>query len=313
MLIDLSGLLLGLIGLWLGTEWAVNSAITIAEHYNLSELFLGMGVLAIGSDLPELAVAIDAGIKNSQGLAVSDLVVGSSIGSAFAQIGLVLGLTGLTGYLIIGRIYLIRHGSMLLGSILILWLLSYDGNITRFDGIVLLIVFAIYFSLLLEKESPTSQVEKRKTTGLPITWFKLFAGIATVIASSELTVFSTISFAERIEIPQAVIAIIIVGIGTSLPELSISIAAVRKKKGALSVGNILGSNIFDTLIPIGVSALIFPVSISRQTLFFHLPALAGFSALVLLFFLYKKGLQRREAYIILAVYACFITVQLVTS
>jgi len=311
MAIEVSGLLLGLLGLWLGTEWTINSAISIAKHYKLSDLFVGMGILAIGSDLPELAVAIDAGITTYQGINASAMVVGSSIGSAFAQIGLVLGITGLSGYLLIGRSYLLRHGVVLVGSIVVLWLVGYDGLVSRLDGLILLVLFIIYFLLLLKEETTDSKSLIGDRGPVPQTWFKLVGGIATIIAASELTVSTAIQLAERLEIAQVVIAMFVVGVGTSLPELSISLGAIRQKRGALSVGNILGSNIFDTLVPIGAASIIYPVQFDGRLLYFDLPILAALSILVLLLFLYKKGLQKREAVVVLVAYGCYAAANLI--
>lgn len=311
MLIELSGLFLGLVGLWLGTEWTLNSTIDIASHYKLSDWFIGMGILAIGTDIPELAVAIDAGIRNHQGAQLSDMVIGSSIGSAFAQIGLVLGIVGLSGYLLIGKKYLVHHGSMLIGAIVILWLVGYDGVISQLDGLILLVLFTLYFLLLLRNESQSHPQKLKQPLKLFELWFKLTAGLITVIAASELTIHSAVYLAESLQIPQILIATFIVGIGTSLPELSISLKAIRQRRGALSVGNILGSNIFDTLVPIGIAAIISPLSFNHSLLYIDLPALAAISLLVLLFFFKKKGLQRREAIVILLAYTFYIVTNIV--
>ena len=304
MLPAIAGLLLGLICLWRGTDWAINNAIRIAAHYRLSDIVVGMGILAIGSDLPEFAIAIDAGIKGYQGVDTSGMIVGSSIGSAFAQIGLVMGLVGFSGLLLIGRESLLRHGSVLLGSILVLFVVSYDLLISRMDSLILLICFAVYFFLLLTRE-PAGPVKPSHAHGMIHVWLGLVGGIITVVAASELTVYSVVTLASGLQISQTLIALFLVGIGTSLPELSISLSALSKKKTALSVGNIFGSNIFDTLVPIGAAALIYPVVIDTDVLQFDLPVLAGLSLLVLFFFYYRKGLQRREAMILLAVYLLY--------
>ncbi len=309
MIIELSSLLVGLIGLWLGTEWTVNNAIRIASHHHLSELFVGVGILAIGSDLPELAVAVDAGIKILHDTPASGLVIGSSIGSAFAQIGLVLGIAGYSGYLLIGRRFLIIHGSALIGSILLLWLLAYDGEISRVDGLVLAFTFVLHFLLSLRDEinggKAKSQTENLKLESIIPTWAKLAGGLCVVIASSEVTVEAALNLALRLDIAQSLIATIIVGIGTSLPELSISLNAVHQKRGALSVGNIIGSNIFDTLVPIGSAAIIAPLIFDDTMLYFDLPALALLSMVVVYFFYHKKGLQKNEALTLIGLYCLY--------
>ncbi|MDH3688728.1 MAG: hypothetical protein OEU36_04515, partial [Gammaproteobacteria bacterium] len=170
-MIDLIFIALGLLGLWLGTELVIKGAVNIAHHYRLSELFVGLTILSIGSDLPELAVAVNAGIRTSQGFASSGVVVGTSIGSAFGQIGLVLGVAGLAGYLTVARRYVYRHGTALLGSIVLLMITGWDGHITPKEGIVLLIGFTVYFVLLLMEE----QTQHKNGTTNPETAAMLLA------------------------------------------------------------------------------------------------------------------------------------------
>ena len=105
-------LILGVTGLWAGSELTIDSAVKIARRYSLSEFFVGLAILSIGSDLPELAIAIDGGIRNYLGADVSDIIVGASLGSVAGQTGLVLGISGLLGFLILPKAYIYRHGAV---------------------------------------------------------------------------------------------------------------------------------------------------------------------------------------------------------
>ncbi len=307
---DIIYLALGIAGLLIGTELTIGSALAIARKHHLSEFFVGLVVLSIGSDLPEIAVAIDAGMKGLLGQDASGVVVGSTIGSVVAQIGLVLGVTGLLCYLTLPRRYILRHGTMLLGATVFLFLAAFDGVISRIEGLTLVTFYVVYVVVLLSKEKVplVTEVTVADETSWP--WLRLLIGLVAVVASSELTVSSVVSLAHEFKVNEAVISVLVIGLGTSLPELSISIAAIRKKKVHLSVGNIIGSNIFDTLLPISAAALISPVIFSREILLFDMPYVFVLTTVVLFLFARKRGLQKRESVVILSLYLIYVLIKL---
>ncbi|NNE06196.1 MAG: sodium:calcium antiporter [Xanthomonadales bacterium] len=307
---DFLYLVLGIAGLLIGTELTIGSALAIAKKHHLSEFFVGLIVLSIGSDLPEIAVAIDAGMKGLMGQDASGVVVGSSVGSVVAQIGFVLGVAGLLSYLTLPRRYIVRHGAVLLGSTVFLFLAAVDGLVSRAEALTLITFYIIYLVVLLSREKVPEEVQVTVSDEPDRPWLKLIVGLVLVIASSELTVSSVVSIAEELHINQAVISVLIIGLGTSLPELSISLAAILRKRVHLSVGNIIGSNIFDTLIPISAAALLSPVLFDRELILFDLPFAFILTAVVLLLFVRKKGLQRGEAALVLALYLFYVGVKL---
>ena len=135
-------------------------------------------------------------------------------------------------------------------------------------------------------------------------------GLTVVVAASELTVSSVVKLAQEFAISEAVISVLVIGLGTSLPELSISVSAILKKRTELSVGNIIGSNVLDTLLPIGISAVIFPVHFDRPLLYFDLPFIFVMTAVVLALFVIRKGLSRPEGIVILSMYGIYVLVKL---
>ncbi len=141
-------------------------------------------------------------------------------------------------------------------------------------------------------------------------WLMLVVGLFMVIASSELTVRSVVDLAYAFNISEAVISVLIIGLGTSLPELSISMAALMKNRVHLSVGNIIGSNIFDTLVPISAAALITPVAFSPAILWLDLPYIFVVTLLVLFFFARVRGLQKWEALVVLGLYCVYAGIKL---
>jgi len=304
-------LILGLLGLWGGTELAVRQALRLAASLGLSPMFVGLTILAIGTDLPELVLSIEAGIQRLGGLETSGLVIGNAIGSSLGQIGFALGVAGLIGYVTLGRRQAWRDGVMLLGSIAIFFLLGWDGKFTRIDGGILITVYLIYFATTIRREqhgkpehNSVATAHGLKTGGLCLVGFLIVA------ASSHLAILSAVALAEEWGIAQTFIGIVLMGIGTSLPELAVSVNAALKKEGALSVGNILGSNIFDMLMAPGAAALIAGIDVQSRAMFaIDLAALLVISVLALYFFRKRKGLQKPEALALVIAYTAYIALR----
>ena len=269
-----------------------------------------MVILSFGSDLPEIAVAVDAGIKTSLGFDASGVVVGTAIGSIVGQIGFVLGLTGLIAYLTLPRRFIFQHGAVLLGATVLLFLVAFDGTVTRTEGLILITLYLIYVFVLLKGEKVPAQSPEPMVNGRFNPWLLLILGLGALIGSSELTVRSVVSLATTFNVNEAVISVLVIGFGTSLPELSISISAILKKKMHLSVGNIIGSNILDTLLPIGIAANIAPVVFERQFVLFDLPYIFLLTVVTLVFFVRIRGLQKFEAGTILGLYLIYISIKL---
>jgi len=303
-------LVAGIAGLWLGTELTVGGALAIARRYQISEFFVGLVILSIGSDLPELAVAVSAGIKGFMGNDASGVVVGTSIGSVVAQIGFVLGLAGLIQMLTLPRAFVVKHGAVLLGATALLFLVAFDGVVSRTEGLILVTLYVIYVVALMNGENVPEEEPAHLARGDWQSWLLLAAGLLIVTISSEATVTSVVNIAFSFHWSEALISVLIIGLGTSLPELSISISAVLKKKTQMSVGNIIGSNVLDTLLPIGLAAVISPARFERQLLFFDLPFIFVLTALVLGFFYTRKGVTRPEATVILGAYAFYVAIKL---
>ncbi|MBU2677559.1 MAG: sodium:calcium antiporter [Gammaproteobacteria bacterium] len=306
-------LILGLAGLWFGTEVTIHGAVSIAKRYGVSEFIIGVVILSIGSDLPELAIAVDAGLKNLAGGDYSDVVVGSALGSSLGQIGFVLGFVGLLSYLTLPRGVIYRHGSTLLGSLLLVALFGYDGIVTVAEGLALILVYAIYLVALLNEVNGGAGVEQSGGLSFRRSMIYIAVGLTIVVGSAELTVSSAVDVARMLGLSDAVVAIILIGLGSSLPELTISISAVLKGHHRMSVGNLIGSNVFDTLVPIGAAAVIAPLSFDAGMLRFELPYLFFVTAAVIFFFLHRRGIQRWEAAIVLALYCAYVLVKLTGS
>lgn len=317
---DVLLLLGGLALVALSAKLTLDQAIVVVAHYGISDFFVGVVILAIGSDLPELVVSISAAVRNLGGVDTSGIILGNALGSCFGQIGLTLGIAGLVGRLTLPRAAAARHGAALIGSLGVLFVTGLDGEVTRIEGAVLSMLFILYLVSLVNDLGGGEQAAQEHAPGdtpaggsgarVRRAWLLLAAGMLGVVVAAELIVEGAVAVASAMGVSQSFIAIAVIGIGTSIPELSISLAAIARRRASMSVGNIIGSNVLDTLLPVGLAALITPIAFEHGLLAFDLPALAVLSALVIAFFLLREGLTQGRAGMLVALYAVYIAIKI---
>jgi len=311
-MLELMFLILGIAGLWFGSKLVITGALSIVEHYKISQMFIGLTVLALGTDLPEVVVHITGAIHRLGGVETSGLIVGETIGTCFGQIGLALGIAGLSGILIMTKRQLKRDGLALLGSVALIFLVGLDGHISRTEGIVLILIYLVYFLFLYREEKVHEKIQRApKKSIFWLDFFLLIVGFALLIYSSNLTVGNALLISQRWGITQSLVGILIVGVGTSLPELATSLSAVKKGAGSLAVGNLIGSNIYDALFALGIGSAISGFNVNKDLLRFDIPALFVFSLVVLVLFKRKMRLERKEAFLLIGIYAVYYIVKIV--
>lgn len=310
-MIQLFLFVVGLVGLWFGSNWVVKSALGIAERFNFSQAFVGIAILAVGTDLPEVFVSFKASFLQLKGIESSGIITGNAIGSSICQISIILGIAGLFMNFVIEKKDLIRDGIAMLASIIFLFIVGYDGEVTRIEGVILLFSYLIYYFVLISSDSNTPRTSD-SLEHLPILKLAVYLllGFAVLILASHLVVENALFFAKKWGIEQSFVGIVLIGLGTSLPELAVSIGAAIKKSAGISVGNAIGSTIFDTIIPIGIGGSISTIIMEKGLLQLDLPVLFAITILVLVFLGTKKGISKIEAIILISIYLLYVLVKI---
>ena len=305
-------LVFGLAGLWFGSETLIKGAMSLADRFRFSDALFGMLVLAIGTDLPELFVAFDASFRSLAGEDLSGIVIGSAVGSTIAQFALVFGIAGFIGYPPMRRKFLPRNTFFLVGGIVALFLFSMDGRISRPEGVLLIIYYVAYMAVLILRRVEIDD-DEGAVEHMPAwrPWLKLACGLALLLLGAELTVIYAAEFARDVGLSNIAVSAIVIGLGSSLPELSVSFVALLRKRGGLSVGNLVGSNVLDTLLVPGIAAVISPLIVPSAILLVDLPVLLISTLLVLLFlYVTRRGVRGPEATILLLIYFSYAAVRL---
>lgn len=311
MLENLLLLFAGLVGLFYGGNWLVRGASNLAMSFGVSILIIALTFVAIGTSMPELLVSVQAALAGK-----SDLAIGNVLGSNIANIGLILGATGLIAPLSVKAVLLRREIPIMILFTVFTYILTLDGQIGRVDGLLLLFSFAGFntmFYYLAKKEQDArdqllADVDDEQIPsklGRPKEFLLLMLGIAALVIGSRLMVEGAVNIARLVGISELVIAITLVAFGTSLPELAASLSSAFHKKTDLAIGNIVGSNIANLLLILGVTSLLRPIAVSRAEVQFEFLVMIAFAVLLIPFARHQR-FGRRQSAVFLGAYIAFI-------
>ena len=293
-------LILWLAGLWVGAELIINAVLNISEHFKISHIFIGLTVLTLGTNLPELSIDITWAFYRLADTETSWLTLGNAIWSCFGQIGLTLWIIAFISTIYITKKEFYRDWLVMLGSVVLLFLFSIDSEITRTDGLILIMSYSIYLFYLFRDEKLHEKVARAPSVFVYWSTISLLWGFVVLIYCANLTIDNAIIISEKFKIDQSYIGLL-TWLGTSLPELAVSIFAVRNKASSMAIGNLIGSNIFNTLFTLGVSSSIATLIINENFIKFDLPALFVLLIIVLVFFKKKMKLGKKEASILIGI------------
>lgn len=296
---------LGLGGLVFASSVAVERSRRIARRLGVTELIIGLVVVSIGTSLPEIALNVSAGLTRLGGMDASGLAVGNVIGSCLTQITLILGISGLVATLYVPRRSLLRDGGIMFGSILLMLGAAVDGELSRLEGVGLVLIYLAYLYVLSREERTVQEEPELKGGRLWVDGFFLVGALVVVVVTSSLVVGEGVALAEGVGISQFAIGLM-AGVGTSLPELSISVGALGKGAKDLSLGNLIGSNITDPLLSLGLGAAVAGYSIDAVALGFDF-AFWIFATLVALLLLWNHvDLNRKESSVLLLTFGMYV-------
>ncbi|HIF29963.1 MAG: calcium/sodium antiporter [bacterium] len=311
MLSSILFLIIGSIGLFYGSEWLIDGAKDIAKKFKISDLVIGLTIVSIGTSFPELVVGIISSLEGH-----NDFVMGNVLGSNVANIGLALGLPALFYKMRFEYKNVISAFTYNLLACGVLYYVISDNHIGFVDSQMLLFLFTIYIIASFLRPNITScdnELENKeevclRLVPLPKSIRKLVAGSIILYAGSELFISNGAApLVREFGFSEKAIGMTVVAIGTSLPELFVTMMALSKKEVGISLGNIIGSNIFNILFVLGVVGLINPLTVSDVSfeLFF------GVGLLFLLAFLsfFYKGLNKLSGFLLVSIYVLFLYLQ----
>ncbi len=293
-------------------HWLVNGASSIAKHYGISDIVIGLTVVAFGTSAPELTINVLSAVEGS-----TDIAIGNILGSNIANILLILGIAAIIFPLPILKSSRNKEIPFSLIAAVVLWLLANDklfdssvtGNfISAMDGIILLIFFCffLFYSFRLAK-TPGIKSETVKSITINKSIFLILIGLTGLYFGGKYMVEGAINFASSIGMSQRVIGLTIVAIGTSIPELATSVVAALKKNAGIAVGNVVGSNIFNIFFVLGTTAVIKPLPFDAEIQFDVIFTIFASLLLFLTAFTFKKNkIDRIEGFFFLLIYIGYI-------
>lgn len=298
ILFNLAIFAVSLFALLKASDFFVEAAENIGLSLGIPPFIIGVTIVAFGTSLPELASSIEAVLMGD-----SKIVIGNVAGSNIANIALVLGLVGVVGKQVKVNEHIMNVDiPILVVSAFLMWFVVYDQNVSYFEAILLLAALVIFLVYSLSNDDG-EETEKSK-----ISWKSyatlLAAGIV-IKFGAEYTINSIINLSELLGVSSGKIALSLVALGTSLPEVFVSLAAIRKGKTDMAVGNILGSNIFNTYAVIGIPALIGNLEIPAEMLTFSLPFMVALTIIFAIMCISKK-ISRWEGMMLLLFYVFFL-------
>lgn len=307
MITSVTLLVLSLFALYIGAGWLVKGSTEIALKANVSNLVIGLTIVAFGTSAPELVVSINASLTGQ-----GDIAIGNIVGSNIFNIAVILGISAIIHPLQAKRQLTRIDIPLLILATIVLTVLFWNGTLNRLEGCIFLIgiilytAFSLYYSRKHEEKVEKSIGELEKQ---PEPWYKdilyLGGGLAILIFASHLLVNNAVSIAQELGVSEAVIGLTIVAAGTSLPELATSLVAALKKNPDIAIGNIVGSNLFNILAIAGTSSVIHPI-VAKNVNYIDLLVMLGLTLLLLPVVKSGQKISRAEGWVLIVIYLCYL-------
>ncbi|NJX14274.1 calcium/sodium antiporter [Tamlana crocina] len=300
--------ILGFVLLVVGGEFLVRSSVALSFKFNISKMVIGMTVVSFATSAPELLVSLQAALSGSPAIAINNVV-----GSNIANIGLVLGVTAMVGAIAVdSSFYKLNWPVMMVFSIVLYYFLFNDSLLSTFEGAILFVGLLVFLTVLIKNAKKYAEVEEVDETLAIVSNFKimlwLLIGAFALYFGSEWLVDGSKDIARSIGVSEAVIGVSLIAIGTSVPELAASVIAAAKQEKAISLGNLIGSNIFNIGSVLGLTSLVKPIPVTEpQILTNDLFWMLGFAALLLpmVFLPQRMQITRTKGFVLVLGYGVF--------
>ena len=313
MLMPIAAIIVGLVILVWSADRFVDGASATARYAGMPPLLIGMVIVGFGTSAPEIVVSVIAAIQGNPGLAL-----GNAYGSNIANIGLILGITALISPIMVRSQVLRKELPVLLLITLLSLALVWNGMLSRFDAIILLVVFVLFMGWSIKQgmKQPSDGMANDQQDAIEdnamsakTALFWLVLGLVLLVASSRLLVWGAVDIAQAFGVSDLIIGLTIVAIGTSLPELASSIVAIRKNQHDLAIGNVIGSNLFNTLAVVGLAGVISPMSVASEVLSRDFMVMIGLTLLLFVLGYGFKGragrISRYSGALLVIIYLCY--------
>ncbi len=260
----------------------VHGSSRLARILGIHPIVVGLTIVALGTSMPEFLVSMIAALKNE-----TDLALGNIIGSNVSNLGLILGLSALARPISVHLKLLKFEVPLLVGVSAYFWIICFNGTVSRLDGLTLTVGFVIYLVIVISGARKGSDVLEKKYNPLKgekreigVNILFVIVGIAGLTVGATWTIDSALEISSRMGVSELVLGLTLVAIGTSLPELATSIVAAMKKEGDISIGNIIGSNIFNMMAIAGPTAAVHPLPVSPELVYNQLPIMLGLTVIL---------------------------------
>lgn len=295
----------GLLLLLVGGDWLVRSGVSLAGRFKIPPLIIGLTIVSIGTSTPELMVSVKAALGG-----FPDMAMGNVIGSNIANISLILGLTALVIAIPVSKETVVFTWPVMFLASLMLFVFALNYRIERWEGIILVLSVPVFIYVLWLRSKKTVLTQPSETTkiySIFVSLLILVLSMAALMFGADFMIKGAVGIASSLGVSERVIAVTVVAFGTSVPELATSLVAAFRKQMDISVGNLIGSNIFNILGILGISSIIKPVGVSQQMLHLDIPVAIGIALMVGLCFIPLKRpvIGRLKGFMLLSMYLIY--------
>ena len=309
--------IVGLLFVWLAANLITGAASRLAKSWGMSEAFVGMTIVALGTSFPEITLSITGAIQTLAGQDTSDIVVGNAIGASMNQLILVIAISGLLKVIRFKKKNVFFNAVFVIIAATAFFIFSRDALISRVEGVMMMFAYVLYL-IYLGRQNFLEQVSdkvKSKLTRKKMHWpdlIKLVVGLAIIVKASQVVLAQGVDLAMQLGISEATVGIVLLGFGVSLPELVIAITAALKGSRDLSMGNLVGGTVVNLCVAMATGAAISGWNVDRGLVQFDIPYLLFSVIIVVLFIGSRNKLDKKESILLLSLYLVYISLKAIS-